>query len=134
MTLKLFGAALLAVMVAFGSGWLLGQSGRSAIEHDRQLLEFRASFAGARALIFEARVDLFLVNFGDASRRLEEARVVVEQVQRRLRELGQAERAGRLEVALAQLRDAQRLAASLDSNAQNAAEEAARTLAAVASA
>lgn len=128
MSLKLIGSLVLALVVTFGIGWLAGASGRAAIE--QQLLEAqeRADFAQARALISDGRVSLFLVNFGDASRRFEEARGVVERVQKRLREVGQAERAGRLEIALTHLRDAQRLAASLDSSAQGAAAEALRAL------
>ncbi len=74
-------------------------------------------------------MSLFLVNFGDASKRFEEARGLVEKAQTRLRETGQAERAGRLEIVLTHLRDAQRRAASLDSAAQGAAAEALRGLA-----
>ena len=92
-------------------------------------LEERAEFAQARALISDGRVSLFLVNFGEASKRFEEAHGLVEKAQARLRETGQAERAGRLEIVLTHLRDAQRRAASLDSAAQGAAAEALRGLA-----
>jgi hypothetical protein len=131
MTLKLIGAAVLAIVVAFGVGWVMGQSGRSALERDRQTLQLQAEQAQARALIYEARVELFLVNFGNASRRLEEARAVVETMQRRLRESGAAERAGRLEIVLGHIRDAQRLAGSLDAAAQNASAEAGQALAGI---
>jgi hypothetical protein len=128
LSLKSIGALILALVVAFGVGWLAGASGRAAIEQQLVASEERANFAQARALIGDGRVSLFLVNFGDASRRFEEARGVVERMQTKLRELGQAERAGRLEIALSHLKDAQRLAASLDSSAQGAAAEALRAL------
>jgi len=128
LSLKSIGALILALVVAFGVGWLAGGTGRAAIEQQLAASEERANFAQARALIGDGRVSLFLVNFGDASRRFEEARGVVERMQTKLRELGQAERAGRLEIALSHLRDAQRLAASLDSSAQGAAAEALRAL------
>jgi hypothetical protein len=78
-------------------------------------------------------VQIFLVNFGEASRRFESAIGAVERVQTTLRETGQAERAGRLEIPLTHLRDAQRLAASLDPSARNSAEEALQALASMAS-
>lgn len=85
-------------------------------------------FQEARALVLEGRVSLFLVNFGDASARFTRAGEVVERLQGRLREAGQAERAGRLEIARAQLKDAQRLAVSVDQAAQNAASEALKAI------
>jgi hypothetical protein len=128
MTLRLAGWLALAAVILFGAGWLVGSSGRSTADQERRAFEERADFASARALILEGRVSLFLVNFGDASRRFEEARVIVERAQTRLRESGQAERAGRLEIVLTKLRDAQRLSSSLDAAAQNAAAEALRAL------
>jgi hypothetical protein len=128
MSPKLIGSVVLALVVSFGIGWLTGASGKRGLEQQRAAAEERADFAQVRALIGDGRVSLFLVNFGDASRRFEEARGLVERVQTRLRESGQAERAGRLEIALSHLKDAQRLAASLDSSAQGAAAEALRAL------
>ena len=128
MSLKVIGAILVAAFATFGIGWLVGASGRATAERQLATVEERADFAQARALISDGRVSLFLVNFGDASKRFEEARGLVEKTQTRLREVGQAERAGRLEIVLSHLRDAQRLAASLDSSAQGAAAEALRGL------
>ena len=133
MTLRLAGWLAIAAVVIFGAGWLVGSSGRSTADQDRRVFEERADFSAARALILDGRVSLFLVNFGDASRRFEEARAIVERAQGRLRESGQAERAGRLEIVLTQLREAQRLSSSLDASAQNAAAEALRALDAAAS-
>ena len=84
--------------------------------------------ADARTLILEGRVSLFLVNFGEASQRFDAARTLVERVQLSLRETGQSERAGRLQIVLAHLSDAQRLASALDPTAQGAADEAYRAL------
>ena len=122
--MKLIAWIAIGVLVAFAGGWLTGSAGRAAVEQERLRLEERADFAEARSRVLDGRVSLFLVNFGDASRRFEEARTIVERAQRRLRENGQAERAGRLEIALSHLRDAQRLSASLDAAAQNAAAQA----------
>jgi len=119
---------VLAAIVAFGAGWVTGASGRSTLEQDRRHVEQRADLLEARALVLDGRVSLFLVNFGDASRLFEEARGVVERAQTGLREAGLAERAGRLEIVLSHLRDAQRMAASLDASAQAAAAEALKGL------
>jgi hypothetical protein len=127
-SMKLVGWAALALVVVFGAGWIMGSSGRSAAETARRQAEERADFASARARILEGRVSLFLVNFGDASKRFEEARATVESAQTRLREIGEAERAGRLEIVMENLREAQRLAAALDASAQNAAATAVQAL------
>ena len=124
MTLKTIGWATLALAVVFGAGWFVGASGRSEIEQARRSATERATFEEALALISDGRVKLFTINFGDASKRFESAKGVVTRLQTTLREAGQAERAGRLEIVLAHLRDAQRLAASTDQSAQNAAEQA----------
>ena len=123
----------LVVIVAALSGWVWGASGRSEIDRDRRAAEQRADLLEARALILDGQVQIFLVNFGEASRRFESAIGAVERLQTTLRETGQAERAGRLEIPLTHLRDAQRLAASLDPSARNSAEEALQALASMAS-
>jgi len=132
MTLRLFGWVLLAVALAFGAGWVIGASGRSAAEQGRNAAIAERDLAEVRALILDGRVSLFLSNFGDASQRFEQARALVEARQTDARETGQADRAGRLEIVLSHLRDAQRLAASLDAAAQTAAAEALRALVAAA--
>jgi hypothetical protein len=133
-TLKLAGWCALALAVVFGAGWLTGASGRAGVEQARRDAEARAEFAIARAGVLEGRVSLFQSNFGAASRAFESARAVVAQAQTRLRQIGDAARAGQLEVALAQLGEAQRLALALDGSAQAAAEQALRVIDAVAAA
>jgi hypothetical protein len=130
-TLKTIGWATLALAVVFLTGWFVGASGRSEIEQARREASERATFEEARALVSDGRVKLFTINFGDASKRFESAIAAVSRLQTTLRETGQAERAGRLEIVLAHLRDAQRLSASMDSAAQNAAEQALAALDAV---
>ena len=128
MNLKVAGWTALALVVALAGGWTIGASGRSVLVQERRAADDRALFAEARALAFEGRVSLFLVNFGDASTRFQEAHAVVEKLQAGMRETGQAERAGRLEMVLTQLRDAQRLSAALDQSAQHSASEALKAL------
>jgi hypothetical protein len=122
--MKLVASIGVAVLLAFGLGWFLGASGKSTIELDRRQHEQRADLAEARGLVLEGRVALFQLNFGDAAKRFDSARAILERAQMRLRETGQAERAGQLEVALAHLKDAGRLAVALDPTAQSAAEQA----------
>ncbi len=128
MSLK-FLSWIAAVIVAAGlSGWIYGASGRSNVDQARRDAVQRANLMEARALILDGQVQIFLVNFGDASRRYEAARVVIERMQTAFREVGQAERAGRLEIPLSSLRDAQRLASSLDGGARNSGDEALKAL------
>jgi hypothetical protein len=117
-----------AVVVAALGGWMIGASGTSAREQEKVAAEQRADTTQARALLLEGRVSLFLSNFGDASQKFEAAIVVLERIQTQLRETAQAERAGRLQIAIAHVRDAQRLAASFDASAHAAADEALKTI------
>jgi hypothetical protein len=113
------------------AGWLYGASGRSDVEQARRAAVQRADLQEARALVLEGNVALFQLNFGDGAKKFEAARGAVERIQAALRETGQAERAGRLEVVLTHLRDAQRLAIALDANARNAADAALQALATI---
>jgi len=113
-----FSFILLGVVVAFGTGWLVGASGRSTLEQDRDRHELRSRVAQTEALLLAARVSLFETNFGDASDRIDRALGLVTTLQTTLRETGQPERAGRLEVVAAQIRDAALLAREFDSRAQ----------------
>lgn len=128
MNLKTIGYIALAIVVAGLSGWVWGASGASERELARVAEAQRADINEVRALVFEARVSLYQSNFGAAGQEFEAARVVVERLQTHLRETAQAERAGRLEIVSAHLRDAQHLAASLDASAHAAAEEAIKAL------
>ena len=110
---------------------MYGASGRSDVEQARRAAVHRADLNEARALVLEGNVALFQSNFGDATKRFDAARATVERIQTALRETGEAERAGRLEIALSHLRDAQRLAVALDANARNAADAALQALASI---
>lgn len=116
-------------MVAAGlTGWVWGASGRSDLEQARRAAVYRADLQEARALVLEGNVAIFQLNFGEAAKRFENARAVIERMQGALRETGQAERAGRLEIALSHLRDAQRQAVGLDANARMAGDAAIQAL------
>jgi hypothetical protein len=122
---------IIAALIAIGGGWLWGATGKATVMADRRLLADRADFFEARALILAGRVHLFELNFGDGAARFADAQRVLAPVQTRLRETSQAERAGRVEIVLAQLREAERLARALDPAAHGAAAQAVLALDAV---
>ena len=125
------GIVAVIVLAAAAAGWMYGASGRSDAEQARRAAVDRADLNEARALVLEGNVALFQSNFGDATKRFDAARAAVERIQAALRETGQAERAGRLEIVLSHLRDAQRLAVALDATARNAADAALQALASI---
>jgi hypothetical protein len=133
MSLRLFGVIALALVIAAGTGWCLGSSGRSVLERERAAIETRAEFAETRALVLEGRVNVFSSNFGNAIQQFQQAGQRIGAIQSRLRALGQVEQASRLQIAISSLGDAQRAAAAFDSTrAQAAADQALGALAAVA--
>lgn len=125
MSIRVIGVILLAVLLAAVGGWFVGASGRSAVERAQAVSLMRAEFAESRALVLEGRVSLFQSNFGDAIQQFQQASALIRRLQAQLREIGQIEQAGRLEIAASSLGDAQRLAAMFDTTkAQAAAEQA----------
>jgi len=128
MSVKQIGWIALVVIASGLTGWIVGASGRSEREQARVVAVQRADLMEARSLLLAGRVSLFQSNFGDASTKFEAARVVIERVQTQLRESAQAERAGRLQIAMAHIRDAQSLAASFDGSAHTAADEALKAI------
>jgi hypothetical protein len=125
MSIRVVGVILLALVVAAVGGWFVGSSGRSAAERAETVSLMRAEFAESRALVLEGRVSLFVSNFGDAIERFQRANVLIGRIQRQLREIGQVEQAGRLEIAASSIGDAQRLAATFDTTKAQAAAETA---------
>jgi hypothetical protein len=88
--------------------------------------ELRGELLGARAATLDARVAVYSVNFGEASRHLEDARGLLRRADERLKSLDRDEEVKQLETALAGIDDAQRLAGKLDQNANSRAGEAAK--------
>jgi hypothetical protein len=133
MSIRVVGVILLGLVVAVGVGWFAGSAGRSAVEREQAVIEMRAEFSEARALVLEGRVSLYISNFGDAIAQFQQASRRIAAVQSRLREIGQVEQAGRLEIAVSSLGEAQRLAATFDTTkAQASAEQAMEALRAAA--
>jgi hypothetical protein len=124
------GVAITIVLAAF-AGWFWGASGKAAVAAERRAFADRADVFEARADLLDARVSIFESNFGDAAKSLDRARRVVADLQVRFRETGQAERAGRAEIVLAEVRDAERLVTALDRTAGDATGRAIQALAAL---
>jgi hypothetical protein len=128
MTLKAIAIAIAAAVLAFFAGWLTGSAGKASIETARTESELQAQVATARADLLEGRVSVLLTNFGDAVSAFQRARTDIGRLQNTLRESSQSERAGRLEIVISHLSDAERLAVALDRRSQDAAGEALKAL------
>jgi hypothetical protein len=63
-----------ALVVALGAGWVWGASGRSDLNRALRIAELRDGLLEGRAAVLDARLDIYSVNFGEASRHLEAAR------------------------------------------------------------
>lgn len=118
-----------ALLVALGAGWVWGASGRAAISHALQIAELRDSLLEGRAEVLDARLDIYGINFGDASRHFEAARTALRAAVSRLNDLGRQDDAKRLDVALTRIDEAQRLAGQLNQDANARAADAATTIA-----
>lgn len=120
-------AAGLAVAVL--AGWIAGASGRSEIARALQTSELREELLGARAAVLDARVAIYAVNFGEASKHLEGARGLLGRADERLKSLGRSDEVQPMQAALAAIDDAQRMAGKLDQSANTRAGEAAKAIA-----
>jgi hypothetical protein len=120
--------AAVAVVVVLGFGFAWGHSGQSttqrALDDTRQQLDL----AEARGRILEARVSLYNVNFGDAQRQLEDAKVPLARARDRYQQDGKRDASEGLSAALAKVQEAQRLAGRLDQNANTQANEALKAI------
>jgi hypothetical protein len=114
--------------VALLAGWILGRSGRSDMAPALQTAELRGELLGARAAVLDARVAIYNVNFGEASRHLEDARGLLRRADARLKSLGRDDEVKQVQTALASIDEAQRTAGKLDQSANSRAGEAAKTL------
>ncbi len=117
-----------ALLVALGVGWVWGASGRSDISRALQLAELRDGLLEGRAAVLDARLDVYSVNFGEASRHLEMARSALRAADARLNDLGRQEDATQLKIALTRIDEAQRMAGRLNQDANSLAADAARTI------
>ena len=91
--------------------------------------ELRGELLGTRAAVLDARVAIYSVNFGEASRHLEGARGLLGRADQRLKGLGLDDEVRQVQTARASIDDAQRMAGKLDQNANSRAGDAAKMVA-----
>jgi hypothetical protein len=123
--------ALLALLVALGGGWLWGSLGRWEQERARERAQLQADLLVARSLLLDARLELYSVNFGNASRHLEQGRQVLRRASEQLAARDAGGETKTLELALLKIDEAQSLAGKLDPAANSRAAEAAQAVAAL---
>jgi hypothetical protein len=127
-TTKLILGIGLALLVAVSVGWVVGASGRSNNDRALQIADLRAELLEGRAAVLDARLDIYSVNFGNASGHLEAARTALRAANERLMSLRRTEDAKSLEAALTRIDEAQRAAGQLNQNANALAADAAQTI------
>jgi hypothetical protein len=98
------------LLVALLAGWLWGGSSLWRLDRALQASEVRSDLLEARNSVLDARLALYSVNVGDASRHLENARHLLRRARQRLAGLGWADDMKQLDLALVRIDEAQRLA------------------------
>jgi hypothetical protein len=114
----------IGVIVVLGLGYAWGTSGRGTMQAALDEARQRLDIADARALVLDARVSLYNNNFGDASRRFEEAKDPIRRIRQRFVDAGSTDAVRSISAALEHLEEAQRLAGKLDPGANSKAGEA----------
>lgn len=115
---------LITALVLIGLGYAWGVSGRAALESSLDEARQQLDVADARGHVLEARVSLYNMNFGDASRRLEEAKVPLRRIRQRYVDAGRDDAVRSISAAIEHVDEAQRLAGKLDQAANSKAGEA----------
>ena len=115
---------LVVVVVVLGLGYVWGASGRRAVQTALDDASQRLDLAEARGQLLDARVSLYNVNFGDASKRLEEAKAPLRRLRERYADDGKTDAARNIGTALEHVDEAQRLAGKLDQGANSKTGEA----------
>lgn len=121
---KLILAGLVALILALGFGYAWGAYGRSSIQTALDDARQQLDLAEARGYLLDARVSLYNMNFGDASRRLEEAKSPLRRTRQRYVDTDKDDAARALATALEHVDEAQRLANKLDQAANTKTGEA----------
>ena len=117
-------ASASAFVVTLGVGYAMGGSGRFTLQNALDETRGRLDVADARVHLLEARVSLYNVNFGDASRHFEEAKPPLRRVRERFQNIGKNAAAGSIAAALEHIEEGQRLAGKLDQAANTKANDA----------
>jgi hypothetical protein len=129
--MKLIVGIGVGLVVALGVGWAWGGWGRANIDRALETAELRRGLLEGRSAVLEARLDIYSVNFGEASRHFEAARSALRAAEARLNGLGRQEDAKQLELALTRIDEAQRMAGKLNQDANALAADASKTIAGV---
>lgn len=119
---------VVAALVVLAVGWLWGASGRWDAEASNRDAQLRLRIADARGALALARVDLFELNYGQASRHLQLARDALADASSRFDAAGQKAAGDGVRQALARTGEAQQLAASVNTAANERAAEALKAL------
>jgi hypothetical protein len=115
----------LAVIGAGVLGWLYGWSGGRSASAALETTRLRMSLLEARLQILDARINIYSINFGDASRNLEYSKPELTTARSLLESAGRRDLVEKIDAALKSTRDAQQLAATLKPEANGRAGEAA---------
>jgi len=115
---------VVTALVLLGFGYVWGASGRREIQASLDATRQQFDVAEARGHVLDARVSLYNMNFGDASRRLEDAKVPLRRIQQRYVDEGNDDAVRSVTAALDRVDEAQRLAGKLDQAANSKAGEA----------
>jgi hypothetical protein len=117
-----------ALLFALLAGYLWGSAGRRTAEQALSASTLRADLLSVRASILTARVDLYNVNFGNASRDLQDAIDHLPSIAARLKKSGTADDQKWAAEASAQADEAHRMAGQLDAGANTHAAAAAAAI------
>jgi hypothetical protein len=121
---RVLGIAL-GVLALFVAGWIWGGWGRSATDRALRDAEVRSQLLEARAAILDGRLEIYSVNFGNASRQFERAKELLTAARAQMTSSGRDADVPRVDEALKQLDEAQGLSGRLDQAANSKGASAA---------
>ena len=127
-SLKAIASIVAAVALAALVSFLYGRAGTSVDRDALASTQLRLHLVEGRAQVLDARVSLYLVNFGDAGRHLAFAKSALAPARATLVERGQTDLVAKLDQAIKEIDAAQGQASSLSQDANSRAGEAARLL------
>jgi hypothetical protein len=116
-TIKLVLGVCVALLVALVAGWLWGASGKGAADRALQAARLQSELLEARGAVLDARLDIYNINFGNASRHLETAKTLLRTAGERIKSDGRTDEAKRVDDALSEIDVAQQMSGKLDQGA-----------------
>ncbi len=118
----------LAVLLAALAGWIFGWSSTSSLRTELAAKSLRLQLLEARTQILDARVNVYTVNFGNASRHLEYSKPPLEAASNGLKADSKVDLSQKLDQAVAFVNEAQQLAVKFSQDANSRAGDAARLI------